>query len=457
MRKSLCVAYIAVALLLCASGALLMPFDRLQDGASEKRILAQFPALTSDGALNLNFPAEFEAWLSDHSGGRRQLTSMYGRLLAAIGTSSSGQVIVGREGWLYFRETVPDYAGESALSEDELTRLDCVMRQINDALAECGTELIVAIAPNKSTVYPGYMPAAYPHADAPSNATRLMALGGMRYVDWVALLIGHAGEGLYYKGDTHWNELGARYAAAALIREMAGGAELARVPDPDAPRHTLRDYVGDLTQMIYPINAPLEDRLVFEDDVLARYRFVGRMRTLEDINISTEGGEYPLRALVLRDSFANALIPWLSGAFTSVDYSRRMPLPLQNAEEYDVVVLEIVERRLRELLDAAPVRYARPAAPIAREGDVGAVAYARPEAGGVRIWGVVDAAPARVTECAVQIASPGKTAAYFAYPVGGDAGFSLLLSELCEGAKAIVRFTGDEVITSREVSITLVS
>jgi len=453
MKKSLCVIFICLALLVCASGALLMPFDR-QDGASEKRILAPFPEFLSGGAVNLSFPMEFEGWLNDHIGGRRQLTSFYSRLLTAIGTSPNAQVIVGKEGWLFFRETVPDYTGEGALSEDELYRLDCVLRQINDALAGNGVKFILAIAPNKSTIYPQYMPDAYPHADVPGNAARLMALGGVRFVDWASLLLEHANEDLYYRGDTHWNERGARYAAAALIRAVAGRKDAAPMPDPGAPFRFERDYVGDLTQMLYPVNAPREDRIVFEDGTPQQYRYTGRMRTLEDINISTEGGASPLRVLMLRDSFANSLIGWVSNAFSSVDYSRQMPLPLQKAGEYDIVVLQIVERRLRELLDDAPVLFASPADLFpADENGVGAVAFAKLESGGVRIWGEVDAAPARVTECVVQIIIGDRIAAYYAYPVGGEAGFSLLIPSLEEGATVAVRFIGDEMVTSRAVSV----
>jgi hypothetical protein len=112
-----------------------------------------------------------------------------------------------------------------------------------------------------------------------------------------------------------------------------------------------RYITGDLGQMLFPVNPPLEADLIF-DDARQNFTAVGRFRTLDDMHITTESDGAPLRVAMYRDSFANWLIPYFSNAYSNVYYTRQTPPPMDRSEfiEADVVVFQIVERRLGELL-----------------------------------------------------------------------------------------------------------
>ena len=449
MKKILKLAWLAVFLGICLLAVITMPFIR-QDGASEKRILAAFPSVwAEDGGLNLQFPVQFEDWLDDHVGMRGIWRQDYAELHAAMGASVSDQVIIGKDGWLYFDETLADYTGVGALTEDERYQVKVVLETLDRAL---DVPLTVMFVPNKSSVYPQYMPDMYPRAQEMRTAQWLLENCDADLVDLTDAL---AKDGLYHKTDTHWNNYGARIGASVLVGRLneITGVE-AEVPDPEGACF-FAAYAGDLGQMLFPQDPPEDYQLIYADAGQS-YEYEGRYRTPEDLTITTSGGEAPLKLLMLRDSFTNLLIEPLSNAYAQVQYRRAMPLPLIDAGEYDAVVLEMVERRIGELLDAAPMVFAsQTAAWSGAEANCTVQIATAAEKEGVRLTGHADRETAKLSGVKVAITAQGSTAYYEAFPVRAEEGqgFSLLIPELPEGAQAQVCITGDETLLSEPVDI----
>jgi hypothetical protein len=473
IKRCLKITYCVLFLMISTACALGMPFYK-NDGSAQKRALAEFPQLIMDSKLNLSFPNEFEDWLKDHIAWRDELVTIRSRILKGIQTSSDNQVIIGSDGWLYFQETVLDYTGEGTFTENQLYRLNAVICEMDDALSKEGIPLIVAIAPNKSTIYPDYMPSNYPRRSYPGNAERLQAMQATHYVNLTVLLKDKARQErlLYHRTDTHWNNYGARLGAHALLSAIADAAKTS-VSLPDlAEEGTVRhDWTGDLNLMIYPANTPKDDQYYYSDTEPV-YTAKGRMRSLEDLNITTTGGKTGLNLLVLRDSFSNALIPYLSNAFSNVQYKRQMPLPLLDINNVDAVVLEIVERRLPELLSGAPVMMAQHCNAWENTGGSSAIhAYAVPTSDGIRVWGFASGSIDRIKECSVSITTADGSAYYRAFPVweskyaealgvsdvNQDGAFSLLLPELKKNAQIQVRFAGDGVFMTKPSAIEWIS
>jgi lysophospholipase L1-like esterase len=469
MKRFLKITYCILFLMISSACVLGMPFYK-NDGSAQKRVMAELPQLFVDSKLNLSFPEAFEDWLKDHIAWRDELVTIRSRVLKDIQTSSDKQVIIGTDGWLYFQETVPDFTGEGTFTENQLYRLNAVIREIDDALSHEGTPLIVAIAPNKSTVYPGFMPSGYPRRSYPGNTERLQAMKAAHYVNLTELLKDKARQErlLYHKTDTHWNNYGARLCANALLSAISDATKISvSLPDLAKDGAMRRDWTGDLNQMIYPANTPKEDQYYYSDTEPV-YTVKGRMRSLEDLNIKTAGGKTGLNLLVLRDSFSNALIPYLSNAFSNVEYKRQMPLPLLDVNNVDAVVLEIVERRLPELLSGAPVMMAQPCGAWENTGGSSAVnAYAVSTSDGIRVWGFASGSVDRITECTVSITTANDIVYYRAFPVweskyaqahgvsdaNQDSAFSLLLPQLPQNAQIQVRFAGDSVFMTKPAAI----
>lgn len=286
--------------------------------------------------------------LEDRLALRTAAITGYSRLLSLAGESGSPQVIVGKDGFLFFSETLEDYQGTAPLTEAQTHALISKLLTLESMLAEQGQELIVLIAPNKNAVYPEMMPGYILPAreDALARVNRMLAEAGLNILDAQSLLMARKAEGLlYFKGDTHWNARGAR-----LVYQ-----ELMRMTGTDAPTYAdvllAAGQAGDLTLLCQPGTQPVEPDAVPE--IQRVYRTARPMRSLNDARIQTSGGTTDLALLVVRDSFGEGLFPYLANTAGSMVFSRSyqdIPAQAETAKAH-FVVLEVVQRNLRDWLE----------------------------------------------------------------------------------------------------------
>ena len=146
--------------------------------SAEKRNLAEFPSLVEDGNLNPAFSEELDGWLTDHFALRSELITANNLLKAGLfATSDEDQVIVGKNGWLYFAETAADYLGQNPLSnqlsDEDIVHLATTLDMMNAYVEGRGGKLVFAVAPNKNTLYPDNMPAYYRRTAGETNLDRV--------------------------------------------------------------------------------------------------------------------------------------------------------------------------------------------------------------------------------------------------------------------------------------------
>lgn len=119
MKKNLLYRLYSAAFIgICLVPAALMPIVKA-DSDKEKRELSSAPKIkTEDGKINFNFFSDFETYFSEHFAFRQQLVTADGRIKSSIlGTSPNSDVIVGKNGWLYYGETVDDFLNINTLSD----------------------------------------------------------------------------------------------------------------------------------------------------------------------------------------------------------------------------------------------------------------------------------------------------------------------------------------------------
>ncbi len=360
---------VVVAFFLAASlplAGLLLGFE---NPSLEKRSLSPLPELLTDGKPNLRLTREFEDYYADHFAFRSYLVTAYHRLnQALLGQSGSGKVLSGRDGWLFFGETLPDFLAEPVLTDAGLRRLALVLSLQKEYLDSLGIEFLFAVAPNKNSLYGDRMPDRY-RPVRPMNSLALWlasplsaAAGDVDLLTPLREAVAGSDTPLYHRTDSHWNNLGARVAYQVL---MAAAAETA--PEDFAyddysgvAYETRTDWEGDLAVMLSPSGVEPEDQQYF--DIPQAYRTLRPMRSLEDLRIDTRrlrplGDGKGLDLLMFRDSFANALIPLLANQFDTATFSREVPYDYRDIDPdtLDLVLVEIVERNLSDLLDRAPV------------------------------------------------------------------------------------------------------
>ncbi len=132
------------------------------------------------------------------------------------------QVRSGKDGWLFLAEELRYDAGGPA----NLAARASLLAGAAKALGRQNVRLLVAVVPDKARVYPQQLAGgAYPAYLQTRYADALAAMRarGVQVVDLLAPLQAGARDAqVYYSGDTHWNQQGARVAAGAIAQAVHG-------------------------------------------------------------------------------------------------------------------------------------------------------------------------------------------------------------------------------------------
>lgn len=393
MRKALLILFTAALMGLCLlpTAALLLGYE----GENyENRPLARMPALTGREGLNLEFPQEFDDYYQDHFGFREEMvTGFHTAVEAALKDTLNGDVVIGRNDMLYYSETLDDYMGINALSDYDIKRAARILKIQRDYVTAEGAAFAFAVAPNKNTVYPEYMPERLRPTGALTNRERLTAALadiGVEQIRLDAELISRKEEGmLYHYHDTHWNQQGALIGYNAIMEKIAGDIEYQTYED--ISPEIKKGWAGDLHWFLYPAAPGDMDYpdyaidFVYDTDPSAPGRTV---------TVGTTSGANGMSLLLYRDSFGDGIMPYLSANLGRVLYDSEFPYNYGSmaAEDPDAVVIELVERNIPNLIAKAP---ALPAMDTLPEGEVRAVSFAvtaYERSGSTVVCGVFDAA-----------------------------------------------------------------
>ena len=315
---------------------------------------AQWPVLVTEaGTPNLGYLGQAGAWFEQNFAWRNELISADAALNAALlGEANTQQVVLGRDAWLYFGGELADYRG-AELTERALDDIAWNLSMVQKYLAAHGARLVLAIAPNKSTLYPEHMPAWEIASAEPHAMERLLPYldaRGVPYADLLGVLRqakATTAEPLYYLSDSHWNDTGAQLAAQEILR-------VAGVPDAGTAELVSAEMDGDLAAMLYPAGAAPEACLRFGTDAPG-FAFADGQDDVTQAQLSCQGqGAETL--VMYRDSFANNLIPALAPSFGTSVYAKPVPydLTLATRAGAQVVVMERAERHLLGLATEVP-------------------------------------------------------------------------------------------------------
>ncbi|MBI3845669.1 MAG: hypothetical protein HY292_13620 [Planctomycetes bacterium] len=341
----------------------------------ELRTKAPSPSSVSSFGDLEKFPSQFEAYFDDHFGFRDLLVRAYGTaMLFGFGLSPTHRVVVGKNRWLFADDEVLYYRSESPFSADDLDQWRRVLERRQDWLADRGCRYLFVIAPNKSTIYPEMLPGTVRRVGPQSRFDQLVAYLRERsrvpVLDLRPALVEAkaAADGpIYHPTDTHWNERGAfagyRQIATALHEwlpsvvprnesdfrlrsEPWSGSDLGRMTGAERLLHDEIIHYS-ARRALRPLRAKRKD-LELPKGIL--------LSPEPDRTFATEieGSDFP-RGIIFRDSFADALVPFLQQHFSRLAWFRAAyrydpESPFEPAlverEHPDVVITEIVERYL---------------------------------------------------------------------------------------------------------------
>lgn len=363
-RKPVLVFFIFLVALL----ALPVSFPFLKgyvDAASyENRTLASFPALTGIRQLG-SYTAAVEQYLNDHLPYKNQLVGINARLRTALKLDqtvvhylSGGQVIYGKDDWLFYNGTYPestlnDYLCNNLYTEEELKEIADGYTALNEKYKAEGITFLLFIPPNKEQVYSEFMPDTLVPQQPVSRTDQLTEYLSEHtevpvvYAKKELIHEKENGFQVFYKYDTHWNKLGGFVGTQLINRELKGeGRTLSEVNVQTVDGAVPNDLAGVLglaTTLVEPKDLVVED-----------YCPEGEIRITSDntqplgefISFASNS-ENPGKLLMIRDSFSVNMMDYLPYDYAETafitDSAQAKDYIEQNHPEY--VVLEVVERQ----------------------------------------------------------------------------------------------------------------
>ena len=349
-------AFIFLFLLFCLLPFAGMPLWGMQGAESDDTILS-LPSFLSDGKLNLDFFSELGDYFSDNFAFRRQMVTANTALKETLFQTSAlpEKVVIGKDGWYFMTDTVDDCFGRKTLSDLQISEISYNIGLLQDTLTEEGIDFVFTIAPNKNSLYPQYMPQRYQKfakGHETSNAARLtpyLKKAGIRYVDLFKLFGGES-KVYYHKTDSHWNNAGAALAQDALLTAL----KKKHTDYTNKPYTERYDFEGDLFAMLYPSGTDHERELYYK---LPDYTYKQEIESTFDPKIETSCSSAEGSVVMFRDSFGNALLPFIASEYSEGYFVRASENPVYEAvrRKADAVILECVERHLMLLQTYAPV------------------------------------------------------------------------------------------------------
>ena len=302
-----------------------------QMSENENRVLAKMPELTVSGVLDGSFMKDFETYLTDQfplRDGAIYLKSFFERLW---GKSQENGVYIGKNGYLFDKPTYYDSEKMASVAES-VKRFYKVNKNLNS---------VFALVPNSSYIYREYLPDSLV-LDYQSEQIKRFYKGlgnGVSTVDAVSVLLNEKNNSnVFYKTDHHWTARG----AYSVFLEIAEKLKL-EVKDGDFEFHTVsNDFEGtlkakstfarskDSVEICLPKNSEGTYYIeisgktekyascFFEEKLEQRNKYeVFLGGNYERLTITTTLPE-GRKLIVIKDSFANCLIPMLTPYFTKI-------------------------------------------------------------------------------------------------------------------------------------------
>jgi alginate O-acetyltransferase complex protein AlgJ len=324
----------------------------------DNRVPAPWPVRPHDLASLAAWPEQFTKYFADHFAFRAHLVRWQARLRVGwLRSSPTPDVLLGTEGWLFYGAdgAVEEYTAARPFSARELDEWRDTLQHTQDWLDRRGIGYAFVVAPDKHWVYPEHMPGGLNRREG-ARVDQLLAhlrtRSTVRTVDVRDVLRAAArDERLYHRTDTHWNDLGAFLAYQQVMARVGPPLGLRpRTREQMELRIVGRDGM-DLAGMLGLRRVTTEEDLQLEPMGGRVARVVepgGASRGMMYERVVTEGPADGPRALVFRDSFGSAMIPFLSEHFSRAVYvwQNNFDPNYVDTERPAVVIQEWVGRHL---------------------------------------------------------------------------------------------------------------
>ncbi len=309
---------------------LLVPNKEMSE--EENRMLAARPKLTVSGLLSGDFMEKFESYQADQFAGRNIWRDIKTSLSRFGGSREENGVLIGKYGQLMEEIETPEQDSLKA----NLDAMQSFAKRYPDVTMN------MLLIPDAANVLEDRLPALAAVADQNRMMSQVKRELGdsMGWIDAVSVLNKHADEQIYYKTDHHWTSLGAFYVFGAAAEQLGISADAASsfvsYPVTTTFNGSLASKsgcgLGEKEEIDIYAAKELDNDLVVSyvdeqkktaslyDSSKLKTRdkygvFLGGNTSVVDIKTVSESSR---RLLLVKDSFANSFIPFLTPYFREI-------------------------------------------------------------------------------------------------------------------------------------------
>ncbi len=302
--------------------------DRDRSGV-ENRTLAQLPAFSWEDLKDGSFTKGVEDYFADQFPLRDQWTGLKARAEQLLGKREFKGVYLC--GAALISKVEPPQDG---LEEKNLSYVSRLAER-----ADC--RVYLGLIPSAAEIHRDRLPKGAESWDQKRFIARAAELENLEPIDFLTPLEAHAGESIFYRTDHHWTTLGAYYGYAAVLEALGRGEEVLEqetferliVPHSDEFQGTLYSQSGvhwlppDAIEFWVPDEGFEVTSWRDGSPAKAALYDLAKLQT-KDKYSAFLGGNQPLcviknpegtgKLLVIRDSYADSLAPFLALHFEEV-------------------------------------------------------------------------------------------------------------------------------------------
>lgn len=325
---------------------------------NENRTKQDFPKINYKNPVE--FAKNFKVYYKDNFGLRNTLSNNYIQFKNEVLNENPlpNKVVFGSNDFLFlgnsFSNVVEESLGFDKFTTIELHRIKNTIIERKKWLSAHNTKFYIAIAPNKHSVYKEKLPFQFPEME-----TRKKQLINFikSEINFDIIDLGEqfkekkVYERLYRKYDSHWNDLGAFYATQTLVESLKKDFDIAVLNINDYKIDSVYSEGGNSKMLNYK---KLENNIIltpnFKDvSIEINHPKYYSQESINESRYKNPSKKY--KVLLFRDSFSNALRPFLNHTFgeTTFIWSHRFDKDLILKEKPDLVIMEYVERYLEEI------------------------------------------------------------------------------------------------------------
>lgn len=300
----------------------------------ENRKAAQFPAFSVQGLLDGSWQSSFSTWMQDQFLLRDQwINTQRATDEAVFQKVEEGNILIGKDGWMFTKLFTVDDTTQKQLDKN--------VQAVADFAANYPDRVTFLLAPSASVIYADMLPAGAPMIDENAMLDEIFATIGesASVLDLRQTFTDNKEEYLYFKTDHHWTPYGA-YLAYQQFCNLKGlspfdlnAHEAVTVEDFQGTHYSatrlwnvqndaITYYPLDNSMTIYRITGEAQYESETTENLINTEKFDTRDKYAAFLDgnngYSVIEGNGTGSILVVKDSYANSFIPYLTENYAKI-------------------------------------------------------------------------------------------------------------------------------------------